>query len=82
MEIFSITVAESHYVITSGELKSLLEAGFGGGLDFKILVCSPSPPLEYGFNLMRMQFCQYIRGRWTYQTPRELPKVRRASVMA
>ena len=78
MNGFSLPVAETRYLMTSEDLRSLLEAEFGRGLDFNIMV---NPSLICYICMIPMRFCQHIRGRWTYQAPRELPIVRKASVM-
>jgi len=42
MECFILRESEARYMMTSDELKSLLEKEFGTGLDFNVAVSLPS----------------------------------------
>jgi len=54
MKGFSLPVAETRYLMTSDELRSLLEAEFGRDLDFNILV---NPSLIWYICMIPMRFC-------------------------
>jgi hypothetical protein len=52
MEQFTLPLAATLYVMTSEELRSLLEAEFGRGLDFAIVVNPPSSRRLYNSNMI------------------------------